>query len=275
MRCGNRQATPRAGIDRIAVVTAPALTQVLLAALRPGHATSHHIRPALFQRPRIGRPRVDALQPRHRLGMAVFQSGAGGGGFQRKAHLDVGGGELVAGEPFALAKLGFPKRHVLLELRIDQRGQRLVRDLAHQRAQQRRRALRHQREQQFQQQRRHRRAFGIMQPVGIAQPLRRARRRDQPAIAVGVDDVFDDRAGFRDGVAVVGDDGRFAERMHRAQLRRRQHVGLALIARDLVGHAELFQQPQHPLRARIIEMMNGEHGGPPACFVRPSSCQPA
>ena len=71
--------------------------------------------------------------------------------------------------------------------------------------------------------------------------------------------------GFGDGVAVVGDDGRFAERMDRAQLLRRAHVGLALIAHDLVGHAEFFEQPQHALRARIVEMMDGQHGVPPEC----------
>ena len=171
-------------------------------------------------------------------------------------------GEFVAGEPLALCQLAFPVIHVLLELRIDQRGQRRVRDLAHQRPQQGRRALRHQREQQFQQQRRHRRAFGIVQPIGVAQPLRRVRRRDQAAIAIGADEVFADRAGLGDGVAVVGNDGRFAERMDGAQLLRRPHVRLALIADDLVGHAELFEQPQHALRAGIVEVMNRQHGVP-------------
>ena len=55
-------------------------------------------------------------------------------------------------------------------------------------------------------------------------------------------------------------DGRFAERMNRAQFGRRAHVGLTLIADDLVGDAEFFQQPQHALRAGIVEMMDGEHG---------------
>ena len=160
------------------------------------------------------------------------------------------------------AEFAFPVVHVLLELRIDQRGQRRVGHLAHQRPQQGRRALRHQREQQLQQQRRHRRAFGIVQPIGVAQPLRRVRRRDQAAIAIGADDVFADRAGLGDGVAIVGDDGRFAERVNGAQFLRRAHVRLALIADDLVGHAELFEQPQHALRAGIVEMMNRQHGVP-------------
>ena len=140
--------------------------------------------------------------------MPLLEPSARRGGFQRKAHLDVGGGELAAGEPFALAELTLPIVHMLLELRIDQRGQRLVADLAHQRPQQGRRPPWHQREQQFQKQRRHRRALGVVQPIGVAQPLRRVRRRDQAAIAVGIDDVFGDRAGLGDGVAVIGDDGR-------------------------------------------------------------------
>ena len=88
-----------------------------------------------------------------------------------------------------------------------------------------------------------------MQPIGVAQPFRGFRRWDQAALAVGIDDIFDDRAGLHDGVAVVGDDRRFSERMDGAQLRRRAHVRLALIADDLIGHTEFFQQPEHTLRA--------------------------
>src|SRR5438105_4017678 len=51
--------------------------------------------------------------------------------------------------------------------------------------------------------------------------------------------------------------------MDGAQFLRRTHVGLALIAHDLVGHAELFEQPQHALGARIVEMMNRQHRRPP------------
>src|SRR5260221_8117590 len=51
--------------------------------------------------------------------------------------------------------------------------------------------------------------------------------------------------------------------MNLAQLFRRAHVGLTLIAHDVVGNAELFEQPQHALRARIVEMMNRQHGWSP------------
>ena len=88
-----------------------------------------------------------------------------------------------------------------------------------------------------------------MQPIGVAQPLRRAWRRDQAAVAIGGDEIFNDRARFRDGVARVGDDGRFAERMNVAQFFGRAHISLTLIADDLVRHAQFLQQPQHTLRA--------------------------
>src|SRR5690349_9682469 len=47
--------------------------------------------------------------------------------------------------------------------------------------------------------------------------------------------------------------------MDRAQLRRRAHIALALIANNLVGDAELFQEPQDALRTGIVQMMDGEH----------------
>jgi hypothetical protein len=203
---------------------------------------------------------MNAVQKRHRPGMTLLQPSARRGGFQRKTHLDVGGGKLVAGKPGAFPEFAFPERHVLLDLRIDKRGQRLVRHHAHHWTQQRGRAPGHQAEHQFQQQRRHRRAFRVVQPVSIAQPLGRPLRRDQAPFPIGIDDVFGDRAGFRDGIALIGYHGRFSQRMDRAQLRRRAHVRLTLVADDLIGHAEFFQQPQHPLRAGIIEVMDGEHG---------------
>src|SRR5581483_8426562 len=82
---------------------------------------------ALLQRALIRGSRMDAIQKRHRLGMTLLKAAARRGRFQWKAHLDVGGGEFVAGEPVALRKLRFPEIHVLLELRIDERRQRLGR----------------------------------------------------------------------------------------------------------------------------------------------------
>jgi hypothetical protein len=51
--------------------------------------------------------------------------------------------------------------------------------------------------------------------------------------------------------------------MYSAQLRRRAHVGLTLIANDLVGQPKFLQQPQHTLGAGIVEMMDREHGDSP------------
>src|SRR5437879_5784249 len=52
-----------------------------------------------------------------------------------------------------------------------------------------------------------------------------------------------------------------AERMHLAQRRRREHgLRVALIALDVVGEAELLEQPQHALRARVVEVVDDDHG---------------
>src|ERR1700722_9330698 len=49
--------------------------------------------------------------------------------------------------------------------------------------------------------------------------------------------------------------------MHRHQFRGRQPCRrIAVIFFHLIGRAEFFQQPQNPLRARVIEMMEREHG---------------
>jgi len=56
--------------------------------------------------------------------------------------------------------------------------------------------------------------------------------------------------------------------MDRAQFRRCAHVGLTLIADDLIGKPKFLQQPQHTLGARIVEMMDREHGEfLPACRI--------
>ncbi len=59
---------------------------------------------------------------------------------------------------------------------------------------------------------------------------------------------------------MVGNNGRFAERVNRAQFCRRPHVRLTLIPDDLVGDAKLLQQPQHALGTGVVEVMDGEHG---------------
>src|SRR6266404_1945547 len=68
--------------------------------------------------------------------------------------------------------------------------------------------------------------------------------------------------------------------MDRPQSRRREHrLLVALPALDLVRHAELLEQPEHPLRARLVEMMDDDHrrllssGVTPSCVI--SSAAPA
>ena len=100
-----------------------------------------------------------------------------------------------------------------------------------------------------------------MQPVRVSQPLRRARRRRKTSLPVFADQILDDRARLGDSLAVVGNYGRLAERMHRTQLGRRQHrFRIALVTLDLVRHAEFFEQPQHTLRAGVVQMMDDQHG---------------
>ena len=109
--------------------------------------------------------------------------------------------------------------------------------------------------------RRLRRALGEMQPIDIAHPLRRAEGRGEAAGAVAVGEVLDDRAGLGERLVAVAHDGRLAERMHRAQLGRREHgLLVALVGLDLVLEAELLEQPQDALRARVVQMVDDDHG---------------
>jgi hypothetical protein len=50
------------------------------------------------------------------------------GPFERKAYLDVGSGEVAAGEPGALRKLRFHVVEVQLDLRLDERALRAARE---------------------------------------------------------------------------------------------------------------------------------------------------
>src|SRR5262249_40255381 len=69
-----------------------------------------------------------------------------------------------------------------------------------------------------------------------------------------------------------------AERMYFLQLRRRQGDRLhAAVLHDLVRRAQLLEQPQDALRARVVEMMNCQHGGPPVRRMgsgRGEACKP-
>src|SRR5258706_126150 len=56
-------------------------------------------------------------------------------------------------------------------------------------------------------------------------------------------------------------DVRGAEARAGEPLARREHrLAVALVGLDLVLQAELLEQPQHPLRARVVQVVNDDHG---------------
>ena len=181
--------------------------------------------------------------------------------FHSKTHLDVGGTEFAARKPGGGRQFGVPIGHVARHLRIDEGLLRLARYGAGDRADEERHARRHPLEDQFQQQDRHDGALGVVHPISVAQAFGRSRCGRHSVRAVSLDQVFDDRAGFGDGALAVDDHGRFAERMNLEQFGRRQHrLLVALVVHDLVGHAQFFKQPQNAVRARILKVMDDDHG---------------
>ncbi len=119
----------------------------------------------------------------------------------------------------------------------------------------------------------HERAFGVVHPEAALPVFRRARpghemgqfARGLRAVALG--DVLDDRAGLGDDLAAVVDHGGFAQRVDALELRRREAgARVALVAAQVVGHAQLFQEPEHALGAGGFEVVDGQHGR----MVRPS-----
>nr|GEU28143.1 hypothetical protein [Tanacetum cinerariifolium] len=197
----------------------------------------------------VGRAVVDAMEKIHQARARAVEAGAGGGRFQRKAHLDVGGGEVGAGKPRRLAQFRFQVVEVGGDLRFDVRALDLAGDAARDRFHKERRGAGfHPVEHQLHQQRRHGRAFGIVQEIRPAAPGLRGSGRRQAAVAISVHQVFHDGAGLGHHHAVIDNHWRLAERMDGAQLGRRQHgLGVALVAHDLVVESQLFQQPQHAL----------------------------
>ena len=125
-----------------------------------------------------------------------------------------------------------------------------------------RRAIRDSIEYQFEQEGRHCRPFRIVQPVGVSQTLRGTRRRDQPVRTIAIDQVLGDGPRFGHGRLAVHDDGRLSQWVHREQFGRGQHgLRVPLVALHFVRYPQLFQQPQYPLRPRVIEMVHRDHAG--------------
>ena len=81
---------------------------------------------------------------------------------------------------------------------------------------------------------------------------------------MGLQQIFDNGAGFRDPRVAFIQHRRLAERVDGLQGGGRQHgLRVALIPLHLIGQAHLLQQPEDPLRAGIVEMVDGDHGAAP------------
>ena len=91
-----------------------------------------------------------------------------------------------------------------------------------------------------------------------------AGRGREPTGAVAADQVVDDGARFGQREFAVGDHGRFSQRVHGAQRGRRQHgLGVALVAQDLIGQAQLLHEPEYALRAGVVQVVQGDQGVAP------------
>ena len=81
-----------------------------------------HIRPALLQCALVSRARMDPREKGREPWPSAVEPGPRGGRLERKAHLNVGGAELAAGEPFVLPKFAFEEVEVRGDLRFDVRA---------------------------------------------------------------------------------------------------------------------------------------------------------
>src|ERR1019366_5027435 len=94
---------------------------------------------------------------------------------------------------------------------------------------------------------------------------------DEAALPVATYEVLDDCPRLDEREVPVGDDGRLAERVHGAKLRRREHrLPVALVALHFVLEPELLQEPEDALRAGVIEVVKDDHrfGGPGIPMIR-------
>jgi hypothetical protein len=201
---------------------------------------------AALERAAVGRPRLHRADPAVEVRIAAAQP-VDARDLAHEAHLHVGPRERIADHELAARQRAVDVAEVVGDLARDPRMQR-------------RPGLAQPRHVQVQHQRQHRRAFRVVQPLLVDVVVGRGRIRLQPAAAVPAHDVVDDGARLDDRAIAVDDDRRFAQRMHRGQRRGRQPgLGVALVGLDLVGQAELLEEPQHALRARIVQVVDDDH----------------
>jgi len=99
-----------------------------------------------------------------------------------------------------------------------------------------------------------------MQHFDVARVVRGLRVGHQLAAAVAQCDQLDGCARLCRDVPVDVDDRRFAQRVNRPQLGRRQADRLARVKHDLVIDAQLLEQPKNSLRARVVQVVDGDQG---------------
>src|SRR3546814_2822966 len=85
------------------------------------------------------------------------------------------------------------------------------------------------------------------------------------------DEIFEDRPRLRDDAVVgigIDDHRRLAERVNAGERRRSEHrLRIAFVAADLIRQIEFLEQPQHPLRARIFEMVDDDRHWPRTALI--------
>lgn len=90
-------------------------------------------------------------------------------------------------------------------------------------------------------------ALGEVHPLQLRGALRRADRWCEPALAVSLEDVLENRARLSDHDVAVFDGGQFSQRSFLGEEVRRRREELDGL--EFVGKAEFFEQPQNADRA--------------------------
>jgi hypothetical protein len=82
----------------------------------------------------------------------------------------------------------------------------------------------------------------------------------QAAVIVALDEVLDDRAGLREHEVAITNHWRLSEWVQLAVRRRRPaRSRFARKALNRVVEPEFLEDPEHALRARALQVINGDH----------------